>query len=185
MVNRGEDLSEVVGKIKGIISDVDGVLTSGEIIVDGEGNEYKIFNVRDGNGIKIWQMAGYRFAFLSGRKSRPVEVRGKELNVDVIQGSHCKIRSGEDLLKLWGLKWEEVAYIGDDIVDIPIMKKVGFPVAVGDADEEVKSVALYTTLSPGGRGAVREVVEYIMKAKGEWGEIVEKFFSRDNSFIDT
>ena len=181
MENRERLLQSIVKNIKGIISDVDGVLTSGEVIMDGEGNEYKIFNVRDGNGIKIWQLAGYKFAFLSGRDSKPVDVRGKELGIEVIQGTHCKTESGEKLLKLWGLKWDEIAYIGDDIVDIPIMRKVGFPVAVGDAVAEVKEIALYTTLAPGGRGAVREVVEYILEVREEWERVIEKFFQKNRS----
>ena len=165
-------------KIKGIISDVDGVLTRGEIVLDYEGKELKLFNVRDGNGIKLWQLAGYKFAFLSGRYSDPVEKRGKELKVDVVQGSHCKIESGEKIISSWGLSWEEIAYIGDDVVDIPIMMKVGLPVAVYDAVDEVKEHAFYITKAEGGRGAVRELIEFILQSRGEWQEIIEKFLRR-------
>ncbi len=172
------EILERIRKIKGIISDVDGVLTHGEIVLDWEGRELKFFNVRDGNGIKLWQLAGYKFAFLSGRYSDPVEKRGKELKVDVVQGSHCKIESGEKIISSWGLSWEEVAYVGDDVVDIPIMMKVGFPVAVYDAVDEVKEYASYITEAEGGKGAVREVIEFILQSRGEWLEIIEKFLQR-------
>ncbi len=173
-------MEEIIKKIRAIISDIDGVLTSGEIIIDSRGEELKIFNVRDGNGIKMWLSAGYKFAFLSGRVSKPVDFRAHELGVDVIQGTHCKVESGEKLLEKWGISWEEVAYIGDDIVDLPIMRKVGFPVAVGDAAAEVKNEALYITSSPGGKGAVREVIEMILKTKEEWEKAGEKFFREED-----
>ncbi len=173
-----ELIKRKVTKIKGIISDVDGVLTGGEIIIDHSGQEIKVFNVKDGNAIKLWQAAGYRFAFLSGRLSEPVSRRAEELGVELIQGSHCKIEDGEKLLEIWGLSWDEVAYIGDDVVDIPIMIKVGLPVAVGDAVEEVKKVAFYMTSTYGGEGAIREVVEFIMKMRGEWDVIIEKFLEK-------
>ena len=176
-----ELIKEKLIKIKGIISDVDGVLTGGEIVVDNEGGELKIFNVKDGNAIKLWQRAGYRFAFLSGRYSEPVTKRAEELGVDLIQKSYCKIKDGEKLLEQWGLSWDEVAYIGDDFVDIPIMMKVGLPVAVGDAVEEVRDVAFYITSVPGGKGAIREVVELIMKSRGEWEKVIEKFLERGRS----
>ncbi len=167
-----------VEKIKAIISDVDGVLTAGEIVVDHNGNELKFFNVKDGNAIKLWQFAGYRFAFLSGRYSDPVQKRAEELGVDIIQGSHCKIEDGRKLLEMWGLDWDEVAYIGDDVVDIPIMMKVGLPVSVFDAVEEVKEVAFLVTSAGGGRGAIRELVEFIMGSRGEWDGVIEHFLER-------
>jgi len=170
------EISDKFKKINGIITDVDGVLTDGGIILNDDGNEYKIFNVRDGNGIKIWMMLGFPLAFLSGRLSKPVLKRGNELGVDeVVLGSRDKIEDGGVILKKWKLNWENIAYIGDDIVDIAIMKKSGLSFAVNDAVEEVKEIADIILNNVGGRGALREVVELILKEKGLWNGVLSKF----------
>ena len=170
------DFGEKIKKISGIITDVDGVLTDGGIILNGKGGEYKIFNVRDGNGIKIWMKMGFKIAFLSGRVSKPVLRRAQELGVeDVILGSRDKVADGEEIVKGWQLSWENIAYIGDDIVDIPIMKKAGVSFAVSDAVDEVKDVASVVLNTVGGKGAFREVTEIILKEKGLWSEVISKF----------
>lgn len=170
------DFGEKIKKISGIITDVDGVLTDGGIILNGRGGEYKIFNVRDGNGIKIWMKMGFKIAFLSGRVSKPVLRRAQELGVeDVILGSRDKVADGEEIVKGWQLSWENIAYIGDDIVDIPIMKKAGVSFAVSDAVDEVKDVASVVLNTVGGKGAFREVTEIILKEKGLWSEVISKF----------
>ena len=174
-------LNEKLEKITGIITDVDGVLTDGGIILDGKGQEYKIFNVKDGNGIKIWMKSGFKLAFLSGRVSKPVLKRGEELGVDeVILGSRDKIKDGEGILKSWRLNWENIAYIGDDIVDIPVMEKAGVSFTVNDAVAEAKEAADIILNNVGGHGALREMVEIILKEKGLWDGVLSKFIKKEN-----
>lgn len=149
--------------------DVDGVLTDGSIILDDRGNEIKAFHVRDGHGITMLIKAGIPVALVTGRRSEVVERRARELGItDVFQKSYDKTLAFRELMDKYSLAASEVAYIGDDVVDIPVLKEVGFPVAVADAEEEVKAFALYVTKREGGRGAVREFCDFILKAKGRW-----------------
>ena len=148
---------------------MDGVLTGGEIVLTSSGEEIKVFSVLDGMGIKLLQKAGIEVAILSSRKSKVVELRAKELGIKrVIQGELEKLKAFKLLLEETDLAPEEVAYVGDDWVDIPVLRKVGLAVAVANAWDPVKEYAHYVTKIPGGKGAVREVAELILKAKGLW-----------------
>lgn len=161
-------------KVKAIVLDVDGVLTDGGLVYNPDG-ESKIFNVRDGHGIVLARLAGIRTAFLTGRTSEVVKRRAAELKVDVLRDGVMK--KGEalyELMKRLDVKAEQVCYAGDDLVDLAVMRQVGFPVTVADAVPEVKQAAVLVTEQRGGQGAVRELVEFILKAKGLWKEIVER-----------
>ncbi len=163
-------------RVKLLIMDVDGVMTDGRIVLDGEGNEWKFFNVKDGHGIVMLHRIGVETAIITGRTSKVVERRARELGIKhVFQGAHNKLEVYEKLKLSLGLSDEEIAYIGDDVVDMPIMKRVGFAVAVQDAHPEVKRIAHYVTEKEGGRGAVREVVELIIRAKGLWDKVMERY----------
>ncbi len=160
-----------------VLLDVDGVLTDGSIVIDSEGRELKFFNVRDGHAIKLLQRAGIPVGFISGRFSEATLRRAKDLSVDkVYVGAKDKLSVFHDLLEELGTSEKKVCYIGDDLVDIPVMRRVGFPVAVGDAMDEVKKVAVYVTSLPGGKGAVREVAEIILKSKGLWEELTRRYY---------
>jgi len=161
-----EDLKERLKNIKLLILDVDGVLTDGRIILDNEGNEFKAFNVRDGHGIKMLQKIGVHVAIITGRYSKVVERRALELGIShLYQRCHNKLVAYQDLLEKLGIKEKEIAYVGDDVVDIPILKRVGLPVAVRDAHEGAKSYSLYITEKEAGKGAVREVCDLIIHAR--------------------
>jgi 3-deoxy-D-manno-octulosonate 8-phosphate phosphatase (KDO 8-P phosphatase) len=168
----------IAGNIKMLILDVDGVLTDGGIILDNEGNEYKSFHVRDGHGIKMLIHAGIQVAIITGRHSKVVERRAHELGItEVFQKCHDKRVAYKKLIEQYSLEDREVAYIGDDIVDAPIMVMVGLPVAVADATEDTKGYALVVTKNRGGRGAVREITDFILKSKGIWQRMVDDYFT--------
>ncbi|MCL4475797.1 MAG: 3-deoxy-manno-octulosonate-8-phosphatase KdsC [Nitrospirae bacterium] len=170
-------IKEKAKNIKFLILDVDGVLTDGSIILDNEGNEFKLFHVRDGHGIKMLVKAGVQVAIITGRQSKVVERRARELGItEVYQRCHIKTVALDHIIEKFGLTGEEVAYIGDDIVDIPIFKRVGFSIAVNDADDETKNHAMMVTANRGGRGAVREVCDFMLKAKGVWESMIEEYF---------
>jgi 3-deoxy-D-manno-octulosonate 8-phosphate phosphatase (KDO 8-P phosphatase) len=165
-----------VANIKLLAMDVDGVLTDGSIILHHDGTESKRFNLLDGHGIRMWHRAGLQTAFISGRTAEVTTQRAKQLQVTyVFQDCHEKLSSFESLLKEAGLEAAEVAYIGDDVMDIPLLKRAGLSVAVANAVDEVKQNAAYITEHPGGAGAVREVVEYILKSTGRWDELMQKY----------
>lgn len=162
-------------KIRLLVLDVDGVLTDGSIILDNEGNELKAFHVRDGHGIKMLGDAGINVAIITGRNSKAVARRAAELRItDVYQGCYNKAAAYEQLLEKFRLEDSEVAYVGDDIVDIPILKRVGLPVAVADAVDEARKHALLVTKNRGGRGAVREVTDLLLRATGRWKELMNE-----------
>ena len=155
-------------KIKLLLLDVDGVMTDGTIILDKQGNETKAFHVRDGLGIKLAQKAGIIIGIITGRSSEVVNVRARELDIrEVHQGAREKIAVYDLLVSKYGLRDEEVAYIGDDIVDVSIFKRVGFAAAVADADPSVKPHVDMITKTEGGRGAVREVINLILKNRAK------------------
>jgi 3-deoxy-D-manno-octulosonate 8-phosphate phosphatase (KDO 8-P phosphatase) len=163
-------------KVKVLILDVDGVLTDGSIIYDGADMELKAFNVRDGHGMKLLQRNGVKIAIITGRESEVVKRRADELNVEyVYQKATDKLTAYEDLKEKLGFNDEDFGYVGDDLLDIPVVKRAGFSVAAADADEELKARALYITKARGGRGAVREVCEIILKSKGLWEDIFKKY----------
>ncbi|MGB5218797.1 MAG: 3-deoxy-manno-octulosonate-8-phosphatase KdsC [Smithella sp.] len=167
---------EKLKKIKLLIMDVDGVMTDGRIIMDDAGHELKNFNVRDGHGIKLLQRYGIRVAILTGRQSKVVAHRARDLEIkDVYQKVFNKKEVFEKILKKYKLSPDEAAFIGDDIVDIPVLKRVGFSVAVADADDMVKKSVHYVAKNRGGHGAVREVCEMILQAQGKWVEVAARY----------
>jgi len=172
-----KELQGIAKDVKLLILDVDGVLTDGSIILDNEGNEFKIFNVRDGHGIKMLAKAGIRVALITGRHSKVVERRARELGItEVYQRCHIKTVAFDHIIEKYGLTEKEVAYMGDDIVDIPIFKRVGIPIAVNDAADEARDHAAMVTRHCGGRGAVREVCDFLLKAKGLWESMTREYF---------
>jgi len=171
-----KNIKEKLIKIKLLILDVDGVMTDGRIIMDSEGREIKNFDVRDGHGIKVLQRYGIKVAILTGRQSQVVEHRAKDLDIkDVYQKVFNKKEVFEKILKKHKLSADEAAFVGDDIIDIPVLKSVGFSAAVADAMDVVKKSVDYVAKNNGGRGAVREICEMILKAKGRWPEIAAKY----------
>ena len=162
--------------IQVLVIDVDGVLTDGTIVVNGDGSESKFFSVLDGHGIRLWRRAGLKVAFLSGRASEPTKHRAEQLEVDyVFQDCHDKLDALKKFLKQIELSPDRIAYIGDDLPDLPPIRYVGFGVAVANAVDEVKQHADYVTTRPGGSGAVREAIEYILKNAGRWQELMERY----------
>lgn len=162
--------------IQMLVLDVDGVLTDGGLIINGDGSESKSFNSLDGHGIKMWRRAGLKVAFLSGRASEPTKYRAEQLEVDyVLQNCLDKMSALEQLLEQSGLSAEKVAYVGDDLPDLPVIRYVGFGAAVANAVDEVKRYADYVTVRYGGSGAVREVIEYILKNTGRWQELMKRY----------
>jgi len=165
-----------LSKIKMLVIDVDGVLTDGSVIINADGTESKKFNLLDGHGIKMWHRAGFKVAIISGRASEATTVRAKQLEIEyVIQGCKNKLPVFELLLEETKLSAEEIAYIGDDLLDIPLVTRAGLGVAVANAVAELKQKADLTTTVPGGSGAVREVVEYILKNTQKWQNLMERY----------
>lgn len=163
-------------RIKLLICDVDGVLTDGTIIYNDNGSETKIFNVRDGLGIRLLMEAGIAFYIVTGRRSGALYSRCKNLGIDhIFDGVKDKAAVFDRILDQSGLAGSDVACIGDDLPDLPLMKKVGLSIAVGDAHEMVIKHADMVTSAVGGKGAVREVCEAILKAQGIWWSLVERF----------
>ena len=155
--------------IKLIIFDVDGVLTDGSLYFDNQGQEYKAFNSKDGHGIRLLLENGVEVALITGRNSELLKHRAENLKISpelIYQGYRDKVPAFTDLLKKTGLNKEHIAYIGDDVIDLPIMRQVGFSIAVGDAHWFVKKHVDLVTIENGGRGAVREACEFILEAKG-------------------
>ncbi len=176
MARKNKNIREIARDIKLLVLDVDGVLTDGNIILESNGNEIKAFYVRDGHGIKMLQKAGVEVAIITGRESRVVEIRAQELGItELFQGRNEKILALESLKEKLGLSNDEIAYIGDDVVDIPVLRRVGLPIAVKDADNEAKRDAVLITKNCGGRGAVREVCDLILKSKGLWKSIMREY----------
>ena len=170
------DLEKKAKKIKLILMDADGVLTEGKIIFYSGGGEAKAFDVKDGVGIKLAQRAGLKIGIITGRTSEAIARRAQELEVEEIhQGAKEKIISYEKILSKHSLHDENVCFIGDDIIDIPVMKRVGFPAAVADAHEDILPFAIYQTSLKGGQGAVREVIDLIIKTQGKWHQVVKKY----------
>lgn len=159
--------------------DVDGVLTDGAIVVNADGGESKFFNVLDGHGMRMWLRAGMKIALVSGRVSAPTKYRAEHLGIEhVLQDCHHKLPAIQKLLGELQLSPQQVAYVGDDLPDLPVIKYVGFGVAVANAVDEVKREADYVTTRPGGGGAVREVIEYILKQNGKWHELMKRYMPR-------
>jgi 3-deoxy-D-manno-octulosonate 8-phosphate phosphatase (KDO 8-P phosphatase) len=162
--------------IKLLALDVDGVLTDGALILHDDGTESKAFNCLDGHGLRMWRRAGLKVAFLSGRPSPPTDRRAEQLGIDYCYTDcYDKLPKLEEILKTENLAAENIAFVGDDLPDLPVITTVGFGVAVANAPDEVKSHADYVTERPGGSGAVREVIEHILKATGAWQKLLQKY----------
>lgn len=166
-------LDQRMQRIKLILSDVDGVMTDGGIAFDNQGIEYKQFHVRDGLGIKLWQQCGFKFGIVTARSSHIVKVRASELGVDIVrQGFEFKLAIVEQLAAENDLELDEVCFIGDDLADLQSMMNVGLAASVADGAEDVKNVAHLVTTRQGGRGAVRELIETILKSQNRWQELI-------------
>ncbi|MCG8584599.1 MAG: HAD hydrolase family protein [Pirellulales bacterium] len=163
-------------KIRAILSDVDGVLTDGRVVIDNQGIESKQFHIRDGMGIRLWQKAGNHFAIVTGRSSHVVQIRATELGIETVrQGVGTKLPVVHEILENLGLEPAEACYIGDDLPDIPAMNLVGLAVAPADACVEAREAAQLVTQTTGGRGAVREAIEQILRAQKRWDELIKKY----------
>lgn len=162
-----KDILAAASRVRFLLMDCDGVLTDGRLFYGGSGEVVKVFHARDGEGIVQWHKAGGRSGILSGRNSPIVELRADQLAIEFVrQGIHDKLPAFEDLLAEAGIVADEVAYIGDDTPDLPVLKASGFPVAVGDAIDQAKEAAIYVTRAKGGKGAVREVTDLLLSARG-------------------
>jgi 3-deoxy-D-manno-octulosonate 8-phosphate phosphatase (KDO 8-P phosphatase) len=162
--------------IKLLILDVDGVLTNGSIIYNDKGEETKVFNVKDGLGIRLLGEAGITVCIATGRSSQALHHRCRDLGiVHIFEGVKDKSSVFDTILNQTGASAEETAFMGDDLPDIPLMQRVGLSIAVADAHKTVRAAADIVTSAPGGRGAVREVSEIILNAQGLWDNILERF----------
>lgn len=161
-----KEIKEKLAKIKMLVLDVDGVLTDGSIVYSANGEEIKTFNVHDGYGIEILRQNGIPVGIITGRISSIVEKRAKDLKIeDLVQGTIDKVPVAKDFAKKYNITLEEMAFIGDDLFDIPLLQEVGFSSAPKNARKEVKRIVDYVTKKEGGKGAVREVIDLILEAK--------------------
>lgn len=176
MAEQVTNITERARRIRILVLDCDGVLTDGRIILLPDGDETKSFDVRDGHAMVMAKRAGIPIAIISGRKSSAVRARAEELGVAHLhEMAWGKIEPYERVLTEEALTDAEVCYVGDDVVDIPLLRRAGLAVAVADAVEEAKRFAHLVTLRPGGRGAVREVIELLLKAQGKWDEALARY----------
>lgn len=171
-------MREQLISIRLLLLDVDGVMTDGRIIYDDRGDETKAFDVKDGHGIKLIQRAGIRVGIITGRQSAVVQRRAEELGIDLVyQGVKDKLVPLREIQQKTGLLLEEIAYVGDDVIDLPVLRRVGFAATVADAVEDVKPHVHYVTQAGGGRGAVREICDLLLKETGRWGEVTARYFA--------
>ncbi len=169
-------IAERLKDIRLLLLDVDGVMTDGGIIYDAHGTETKVFNVKDGHGIKMLQRQGIEVGIITGRTSLVVELRARELGIELVyQGSLKKLESYDDVKRRTGLDDSQIAYVGDDVIDVPVMRRVAFAAAPADALPEAVAVAHYITTRDGGRGAVREVCDMILKGRGLWSAATARY----------
>jgi 3-deoxy-D-manno-octulosonate 8-phosphate phosphatase (KDO 8-P phosphatase) len=169
---------ERLKQVQMLLLDVDGVLTAGEIIYGDSGEQFKVFNVKDGLGIRMLKAADIRVGIVTGRGGSALRHRCANLGIDLVfEGVRDKAQSLAQAAEQTGIAAEATAFIGDDLLDLSIMKRVGLAVAVADAHAMVRAIAHLTTQAPGGRGAVREVCEAILKAQGRWDAILKKLFN--------
>ena len=177
-MEKQSSLEERMKRIRLLILDVDGVLTDGGVYMGPEGEAMKRFDIKDGLGISLWHRVGGMTAILTGRSSQIVENRAKELHISVVrQGCVDKGVAYAELKAELKISDEEIAYIGDDLIDLPVMRQVGLPVAVADAALKVIDAACLVTTHRGGRGAVRETVELLLTAQGRYAEAMAPYFS--------
>jgi 3-deoxy-D-manno-octulosonate 8-phosphate phosphatase (KDO 8-P phosphatase) len=168
-------------KIRLVSFDVDGVLTDGRLFFDDQGQESKGFHARDGLGIKLLRQSGVEVAVISGRRSQSVERRMAALDISLVyQGQDDKLIALDELCQKLNLQYEQVAHVGDDVLDLPVMMRVGLSIAVGDAHDYVKQRANWTTNLPGGYGAAREVCDLVMKAQGTLEAVLAQYVVVNN-----
>lgn len=173
-----QDILEKAAKIKLVIFDIDGVLTTGALFLDNEGNEYKAFNSKDGHGLRMLQDGGVEVAIITGRQSELVQHRAKDLGITrIYQGKREKLPAYEELLAETGLSHEDIAYVGDDVVDLPVMTKVGLAICVQDGHAFVKKHAHWITENNGGCGAGRDVCELILESQGKLQDMLQSYIS--------
>jgi len=167
---------ERAAKVQLILMDVDGVLTDARLYIDSEGRETKAFDARDGHGIRMGQQAGLSFGIISGRQAAAVSARAAELDItEVHQRIQDKIGLFQEILERLKLTADAVCYVGDDLIDLPVMRRVGFAAAPADALAEAQEAAHYVTRRAGGRGAVREVVDLVLRARGDWERVTRRY----------
>ncbi|MDY3559913.1 HAD hydrolase family protein [Gemmata sp. JC673] len=170
------ELAARAAAIELLLLDVDGVMTDGSVAYLDDGRELKRFHVRDGSGLKLWRAAGKRVAIVSGRSSPAVERRAAELGVSpVLQGREDKRPALEEVLRVTGVTPDRVCALGDDLPDVPVLRACGLAVAVADACAEARAVAHYVTAVPGGHGAVRDAIEWLLKLAGRWGDVTARY----------
>ena len=163
-------------RVELILADVDGVLTDGGVWFDNQGIESKQFHVRDGVGIKLWQRAGFEFGILTSRSSHLVKVRAAELGVELVrQGVENKLQAAQQIADEAGLDMDQVGYLGDDLPDLPLLRAAGLAMSVGDGAEDVRTSVHWVSSVAGGRGAVREAIEMILKEKGLWQDMIKNY----------
>jgi 3-deoxy-D-manno-octulosonate 8-phosphate phosphatase (KDO 8-P phosphatase) len=172
-------------KVKVLIFDVDGVLTDGQIYVipgpDGKGVEFKGFAAHDGLGISLGRLGGLRIGIITKRNSQTVAIRARDLKLEfVYQGQAHKLEAANDILSKTGYGFDEMAYVGDDIIDLPVMRKCGLAIATANARKQVKDMAHYITPNPGGQGAGRDAIDFILSAQGLLESVIEQYLDSEN-----
>jgi YrbI family 3-deoxy-D-manno-octulosonate 8-phosphate phosphatase len=176
MSRSSAELDRRLARVQLLLLDVDGVLTDGGVTWNNQGIEAKTFHIRDGLGLKLWQRTGCRAGIVTGRASHVVQLRATELGIGIVrQGVEDKLATTATILAETGVSWEETAFIGDDLPDLPVIAKCGVGIAVADACVDVRSAAAIVTQLPGGKGAVREVIERLLRARGSWDSIVARY----------
>jgi 3-deoxy-D-manno-octulosonate 8-phosphate phosphatase (KDO 8-P phosphatase) len=164
-----------IEKVRIILMDVDGVMTDGGLFYGNQGEEIIKFNIQDGFGIRMARLAGLKTGLITGRHSEAVSRRARELKIDmVIQGVYHKLPAYLEILKSTGYTDNDVCYIGDDLLDLDIMERAGLAVAPSDGRNEIRQIADFITEEPGGRGAVRKVIETVIKGQGKWDEVIKQ-----------
>ena len=169
-------LKERAKRIKMLILDIDGVMTDGRIIYDSKGDELKCFNVLDGMGLALLRQTKIKVALITAKGSKAVSRRARDIGaVEVKQDTIDKLKALRQILKKYKLTESDVCFVGDDLIDVPVLRRVGLAVAVANASFEVKKVAHYRTRKEGGKGAVREVIELVLRAQNIWHELTAKY----------
>lgn len=175
-VTSSPDVLERASRISVLLIDVDGVLTDGRIVYADYGDELKFFDVQDGAGLVFWNRLGLKSAVITARTSRLLKRRAKEMRIDLlIQGALLKLPAYERMLKRLRVKDEQVCVIGDDLMELPMLRRAGLAVSVPNGVAEVTAASQYVTQRPGGHGAVRETIELILKAKGLWNQVLQRY----------
>jgi 3-deoxy-D-manno-octulosonate 8-phosphate phosphatase (KDO 8-P phosphatase) len=170
------DLDRRLARVQLLLLDVDGVLTDGGVTYDDRGGESKTFHIRDGLALQAWRRAGLRAGIITGRSSPVVERRAAEVGIEILrQGIGDKLAAATEVVAACGVSWEETAFLGDDLPDLPVVSRCGVGAAVADACRELREAAAVVTTLPGGRGAVRELIEWMLEARGGWTSVVHHY----------